>query len=111
MSRTKNATAVEVFEESSQQSMVMPVSLFVMAILYLMSPIDIIPDVPIVGHIDDFFITAIATLNLLQKWLQNQSSILASILGFFKWLVIFTGIVAVSLVGIVVMGIAKVFIG
>ena len=111
MSRTKNATAVEVFEEASQQSMVMPVSLFVLSILYLMLPIDIIPDVPLVGHIDDFFITATATLNLLQKWLQNQSSILASMLGFFKWLVIFTGIVAVSLVGIVVMGIAKVFIG
>ena len=111
MSETKNIAAVEVIGETSNQSMFVPVSLFVLSILYLISPIDLIPDVPVIGHIDDFFITATATLNLLQKWLQHHGSILAPMLGFFKWLVIFAGIAAVSLIGIVILGIAKVFMG
>jgi len=101
----------EVIDYQPDRSMAVPVTLFVLAIIYLLSPIDIIPDIPVVGQIDDFFITATATLNLLQKWLQNHSSILASMLGFFKWLVIFAGIAAVSLAGIVVLGIAKFFMG
>ena len=111
MSQTKNVAAVEVIGETSNQSMVVPVSLFVLSILYLLSPIDLIPDIPVIGHIDDFFVTTTAMLNLLQKWLQNHGSILAPMLGFFKWLVIFAGIAAVSLVGIVVLGIAKIIMG
>jgi len=76
MSQTKNTA--EVIDYQSERPMAVPVFLFVLAILYDISPIDIIPDIPVVGYVDDFFITAIATLNLLQKWLQNSSVILAS---------------------------------
>ena len=56
MLETKSAAVVEVIEETSNQSMVVPVSLFVLSILYLISPIDLVPDVPVIGHIDDGFI-------------------------------------------------------
>lgn len=110
MSQITNATGVTVIDQPSPRSMILPVFLFILAMLYDISPIDIIPDIPVIGYIDDFFITAIATLNLLQKWLQDSSVILASMLGLAKWLVIFTGIIAVSIIGMAVLGIVKLFI-
>ena len=101
---------VLVMNQQSQRSMVFPVVLFMLAILYDISPIDLIPDIPVVGYVDDFFITAIATLNLLEKWLQDSSVVLASLLRLAKWLVVFVGIIAVSLVGLAVWGIVKLFI-
>lgn len=101
---------VLVMNKQSQRSMVFPVFLFMLAIFYDISPIDLIPDIPVVGYIDDFFITAIATLNLLEKWLQDSSIVLASLLRLAKWLVVFVGIIAVSLVGLAVWGIVKLFI-
>lgn len=97
--------------QQAQRSIVFPVVLFMLAILYDISPIDLIPDIPVVGYVDDFFITAIATLNLLEKWLQDSSIVLASLLRLAKWLVVFTGIIAVSLVGLAAWGIVKLFIG
>ena len=101
---------VIVMNQPSRRSMVFPVVLFVLAILYDISPIDLIPDIPVVGYVDDFFITAIATLNLLEKWFQDSSIVLASLLRLSKWLVVFVGIIAVSLVGLAVWGIVKLFI-
>jgi len=55
-------------------------------------------------------ITAIATLNLLQKWFEDTSNTLAAVLGFMKWLVIFVGIIAVSMVGLIVWGAVRFFV-
>jgi uncharacterized membrane protein YkvA (DUF1232 family) len=109
MSQINEASEVDVLGPVSERSMVVPVLLFALAILYDLSPIDIIPDIPIIGYFDDLLITAAATLNLLQKWLKNTSVVLAAALGFMKWLVIFVGIIAVSLVGLIVLGIVKFF--
>ena len=103
-------TGVIVMNQQSQRSMVFPVFLFMLAILYDMSPIDLIPDIPVIGYVDDFFITAIATLNLLEKWLQDSSVVLASLLRLVKWLAVFVGIIAVCLVGLALWGIVKLFI-
>lgn len=102
-----DAREVEIIGRDSEPSLVTPVILFILAILYLLSPIDIIPDVPVIGQIDDLLVTAAATLNLLQKWLHNSSSILSLMLGLIKWAVIFLGIIAVSLVGLAGWGIVK----
>ena len=109
MSQVNEASEVDVLGPVSERSMVVPVLLFALAILYDLSPIDIIPDIPVIGYVDDLMITAAATLNLLQKWLQDTSVVLAAALGLMKWLVIFVGIIAVSLVGLAVWGIVKLF--
>jgi len=98
-----------VISQVPERSLVIPVVFLVLAILYDLSPIDIIPDIPVIGYFDDLIITAIATLNLLQKWFEDTSNTLAAVLGFIKWLVIFVGIIAVSLVGLIVWGIVKFF--
>ena len=109
MSHVNESSEVEVISQVPERSLVMPIVFLVLAILYDLSPIDIIPDIPVIGYVDDLMITAIATLNLMQKWFEDTSGILAAALGFMKWLVIFVGIIAVSLVGLIVWGAVKFF--
>jgi hypothetical protein len=109
MSQVNEASKVDVLGPVSERSMVVSVFLFVLAILYDLSPIDIIPDIPVIGYFDDLLITAAATLNLLQKWLQDTSIVFAAALGLMKWLVIFVGIIAVSMVGLIIWGAVKLF--
>ena len=110
MSHVNESSEVEVISQVPERSLVMPVVLLVLAILYDLSPIDIIPDIPVIGYVDDLIITAIATLNLMQKWFEDTSGILAAALGFMKWLVVLIGIIAVSLVGLIVWGAVKFFV-
>jgi len=107
MMEVKDAAQVEIIDQHSEKSLLVPVILFILAILYDISPVDMIPDIPVIGHIDDALVTLTATLNLLQKCLRDFSSFLSSLLGLAKWMVISTGIVAVSLMGLVVWSISK----
>ena len=107
MVEVKDATRVEIIDQHSEKPLFVPVILFILAILYDISPVDLIPDIPVIGHIDDALVTLIATLNLLQKCLRDFSGFLSSLLGLAKWMVISTGIIAVSLTGLVVWSISK----
>ena len=109
MSHVNESSEVQVISQVPERSLVIPVVFLVLAILYDLSPIDIIPDIPVIGYVDDLMITAIATLNLMQKWFEDTSGILAAAVGFMKWLVILIGIIAVSLVGLIVWGAVKFF--
>jgi uncharacterized membrane protein YkvA (DUF1232 family) len=40
----------------------------ILAIIYTLSPIDIIPDAPLVGWIDDAIVDLLAVLNLVRKY-------------------------------------------
>lgn len=109
MKQVNETAEIDVVDQASERSLVGPIILLALAILYDLSPVDIIPDFPVIGHIDDLIITAIATLNLLQKWLENFSMTLAGLLGLMKWLVSLVGIIAVSLLGLASWGIVKLF--
>ncbi|WP_232362714.1 DUF1232 domain-containing protein [Desulfosudis oleivorans] len=91
--------------------MFIPVFLFILALLYVISPIDPIPDVPVIGQIDDALVAAIATLNLLQSWLEETSIFLFGLRGLVKWLLIFIGIIAFSVMGMAVLTLVKVVTG
>lgn len=79
-------------------NMVMPIIWMAAALLYDVSPLDVIPDVPVIGWIDDFFITATATLNLIQKAVEDSVPWLAQIAKNLKWIMIILGIIAIILV-------------
>ena len=111
MSDTRNAAQVAIIGETPERSLVLPVILLVLAILYDLSPIDIIPDLPVIGYIDDLLITAVATLNLLQKSLKDYSAFLSSALGLIKWAVIFSGTIVVLLLGLAGWAIVKLAAG
>lgn len=68
----------------------------VLAILYSLSPIDIVPDVlPIAGWADDILVLGTSALNLLQTYTQNSNATLSAILKTLKYLVLFGGIIIV----------------
>lgn len=71
-----------------------------LAVLYDISPVDVIPDIPIVGWVDDFFITATAGLNLIQQYTSESMLWLSTIAKTLKWLTIILGVIVVLLVAI-----------
>ncbi|MFZ5564259.1 MAG: DUF1232 domain-containing protein [Thermodesulfobacteriota bacterium] len=111
MSQPENVREIVDVIPSPERSMFIPVMLFILAMLYVLSPVDPIPDVPVVGQIDDVFVAAIATLNLFQKWLKGTSAFLAGMLGLAKWLLVFIGIMACSVLGVAVLAFVKAVTG
>lgn len=72
--------------------------LAILSVVYLISPIDIIPDIPIVGWVDDFFISVTGILNLIQAEVSKTSQSIAQGIKMLKWLIIGIGIIAILLV-------------
>ena len=58
-----------------------------LCLLYGISPVDIIPDIPVVGQIDDLIILASGTLNLAQRYMERADSSLTTIVKVTKWIV------------------------
>lgn len=79
------------------------------AVAYTLSPIDIIPDIPIVGWVDDFFILATSGLNMLEKQLGGISAGLAGIAKVLKYILIVLGVISILLVGLLGAAIVKLF--
>jgi len=71
--------------------------LAILSIVYALSPIDIIPDIPVIGWIDDFFVLASASLNLLEHTTGQTNYTLRRLLKKLKWIVAILGIIVVLL--------------
>lgn len=71
-----------------------------LAIVYDISPVDIIPDIPVVGWVDDFFITATAGLNLIEQHTKESMKALSTIAKTLKWMTIILGAIVILLVAI-----------
>jgi uncharacterized membrane protein YkvA (DUF1232 family) len=69
----------------------------ILSIIYTISPIDIIPDIPVIGWIDDFFVLSAAVLNLLEHMTGRTHYTLRSVLKSIKWIVIVLGIIVILL--------------
>lgn len=83
----------------------------VLAILYSLSPIDIVPDVlPIAGWADDILVLGTSALNLLQTYTQNSNEALSAILKTLKYLVLFGGIIIVLILVIIAFLVYKVIV-
>ncbi|MBF0344797.1 MAG: DUF1232 domain-containing protein [Nitrospirae bacterium] len=94
---------------TKSKSLKLPILLFFLAIAYDISPVDIIPDViPVIGWIDDFFITTTATLNVLGSLISAQYAALAGLVRILKWLTIIVGIIALCLILISMIGIVNI---
>ena len=81
----------------------------VLAVLYMVSPVDILPDViPVAGWVDDLLITVTGGLNLIQSYAEESNKTLASILATVKWIVIILGVIAIAIIALLVFVIYKV---
>lgn len=66
-----------------------------LALLYDASPVDIIPDIPVVGWIDDFIITATTGLNCIQQFTAESSQTLSTIAKSLKWIFFILGVIVI----------------
>lgn len=71
--------------------------LAIISVFYAVSPLDIIPDIPVIGWIDDFFVVTAAGLNLLEKVTGETNHSLRQLLKVLKWIVIAAGVVVILL--------------
>lgn len=80
-----------------------------LAVLYSVSPVDILPDVvPVAGWVDDILITVTGGLNLIQSYLKEGNENLAKLLGTIKWIVIILGIIAIAIIALLIFVVFKV---
>ena len=96
-------------EDKQLPSVVGPWVLMVLCLLYGISPVDLIPDIPIVGQIDDLIILASGTLNLVQRYMERADSSLTSIVKVTKWIVIGLGAIVILLLALFAVAIVNLF--
>ena len=62
--------------------------LFALSLIYGAYPIDVVPDMPVVGWIDDITIIAAAFTNLIQQQFFQTNEILNKLFKIAKWIFI-----------------------
>ena len=83
--------------------------LMVLCLLYGVSPVDIIPDIPVVGQIDDLIILASGALNLVQRYMERADSSLTTVVKVVKWIVIALGAIVILLLALFAVAIVNLF--
>ena len=59
--------------------------LMVLCLLYGVSPVDIIPHIPVVGQIDGLIKLVAGGLSLVQRYMERAESSLAAVVKVVKW--------------------------
>lgn len=81
----------------------------IIGLIYFFSPVDLIPDIPVVGQVDDFFVLLTGSLDTIQRTCQDSISWLSHIAKLCKWATIILGVIAIALVLLVGAAIVKLF--
>lgn len=74
--------------------------LTVLGAIYAISPFDIIPDIPVIGWIDDFFVVTAALLNLLEHYTGRTHYTLRRGLKIAKWVIVIVGIIVIVVMAV-----------
>ena len=96
-------------ENKQLPSVVVPWVIMVLCLLYGVSPVDIIPDIPIVGPIDDLIILASGSLNLAHRYMERADPSLTTIVKVVKWIVIALGAIVILLLALFAVAIVNLF--
>lgn len=85
-------------EQNLEKNMTGAWTALILSLIYVISPLDFVPDVvPVVGWVDDFIIGATGILHFLQHSAEKANSSLASIVKILKWSLIVLGGIAILL--------------
>lgn len=80
------------------------------SLLYVLLPLDIIPDIPFIGWIDDFFILASAILYLVEKQVGDINKSLRETIRLLRIISVGIGIIIILLLVIASLIFSKLFI-
>lgn len=93
--------------EESQSKKVWSWIILIAAVIYGMSPIDLIPDMPVVGWIDDVTIVTAALTNFIQQQFFQTNNSLNKIFKIAKWILISIAILIVLIAILIITLIVK----
>ena len=81
----------------------------ILALIYTVSPIDLIPDIiPIVGWLEDALLVIVGGLNGIQNGILDANSSLRTLIKFVKWGILIIGRIAILIVVLLVVLVFKV---
>lgn len=81
---------------------------FAFAIVYAILPVDIIPDVPVVGWFDDALFTIVGGLNGIQNSVLLGNDNLQKIVKYIKWGLLILGLLVIAVIVLIVVVIARI---
>ena len=81
--------------------------LFILAVIYGVSPVDLIPDIPVAGWLDDFTIGSAALANLIQQQFFQTNEQINNLLKKIKWILISTAVLIFFIVTLIIVLIVK----
>ena len=81
----------------------------ILALLYTVSPIDLVPDfIPIVGWLEDALLVIVGGLNGIQNGVLEANSSLRTLIKFVKWGILIIGGIVILIVVLLVVLVLKV---
>ena len=81
----------------------------ILALIYTVSPIDLIPDfIPIVGWLEDALLVIVGGLNGIQNGVLEANSSLRTLIKYLKWGLLIIGGIAILIVVLLVVLVFKV---
>ena len=81
----------------------------ILALMYTVSPIDLVPDfIPIVGWLEDALLVIVGGLNGIQNGVLEANSSLRTLIKYLKWGLLIIGGIAILIVVLLVVLVFKV---
>ena len=81
----------------------------ILALIYTVSPIDLVPDfIPIVGWLEDALLVIVGGLNGIQNGVLEANSSLRTLIKYLKWWLLIIGGIAILIVVLLVVLVFKV---
>lgn len=81
----------------------------ILALIYTVSPIDLVPDfIPIVGWFEDALLVIVGGLNGIQNGILDANSSLRTLIKYLKWGLLIIGGIAILIVVLLVVLVFKV---
>ena len=80
----------------------------ILALIYTVSPIDLVPDfIPIVGWLEDALLVIVGGLNGIQNGVLDANSSLRTLIKYLKWGILIIGGIAILIVVLLVVLVFK----
>lgn len=97
--------------DASKKQGNLSIALLIVSFMYFIFPFDLIPDVPIVGWVDDFFFILIALINVAEKKVFYNYETIQKTLNKVKWVVAIAAVTFILMTLIVTFGALKIIFG
>lgn len=76
---------------------IIAIGLLIVSIIYAILPSDLVPDLPVIGWLDDVFVVLIASLHAIQKTVAKNNDTLVKLLKYAKYILFALAIIALMM--------------